>query len=158
MDAPYRVFMPRDEEPAQGDGGRWGEFLREITARPGWTVARLAEKSGIHRSTLFRWMNGSVRNINIESVRLVADAAGVNMATALHAASDLVTGTPARDMDELTDEVARILDDSGLPEDDRFAIAQMLLEEFDRDEQTRRQLRADRARATVETWKRARGA
>jgi transcriptional regulator with XRE-family HTH domain len=139
-------------------GSRWAALIREIVGQPGWSVQRLARESEIHRSTIFRWINGEIRTVSIESVQLIADAAGVDFGVALRAASDLIAGSPARNLDELSEEIKRVVDQSGLPEEDRFAIAQMLLDEFDRDELNRQRQRLDRARATVETWKRARGA
>lgn len=152
--APYGVHV--SDDGAEGKGGRWGAFLREITSRPGWTIQRLADESTVNRSTIFRWMNGTIKNVELPSVRLIAKAAGVDLATALQAASDHMDHEQG--IEELAGEVQHVIDDAGLPEEDRFVIAQMLLDEFDREEQERRRQRVERARTMVETWKRARSA
>jgi transcriptional regulator with XRE-family HTH domain len=67
--------------------------LIELTSRPGWSVARLARESGIHRSTIFRWMSGEVRNASTNSVRLIAQASGDDENAALRAASEVLDPT-----------------------------------------------------------------
>lgn len=95
-DATYGERMRDAEEPAPST---WAAFLREITGRRDWSVARLARESGMHRSTIFRWMNGEVRSVTVETVKTIARAAGVDEAVALRAAGNLVE-TPLPDEDE----------------------------------------------------------
>lgn len=66
----------------------WAEYLRRMTARPGWSVARLARESGVHRSTLFRWIAGS-GGANVTSVRAIAKALGDDPSNALRAAGNM---------------------------------------------------------------------
>ncbi|HEU4541746.1 MAG TPA: helix-turn-helix transcriptional regulator [Jiangellaceae bacterium] len=81
-----------------GDGqGRqhgWSSYLRRLTERPGWSVAKLARQSGIHRATIFGWIKEGGENVTIASVRLIADAAGDSMENALRAAAD-ITAAPS---------------------------------------------------------------
>lgn len=80
----------------------WSAYLRRMTGRPGWTVARLARESGIARSSIFRWIAEGGEGITIESVYRIADAFGEDRAEALHAAGNM----PERQVDE---EIALIL-------------------------------------------------
>lgn len=63
----------------------WAEYLRRMTKRPGWSVARLARDSGIHRGTIFGWIKGD-SGVNVDSVRRIAAALGDDPANALRAA------------------------------------------------------------------------
>jgi transcriptional regulator with XRE-family HTH domain len=54
-------------------------------------VDRLARESGVHRATIYRWKNGGVTNVTVESVKAVARALGDNESDALLAAGDAVT-------------------------------------------------------------------
>lgn len=77
------------------DGGdAWSLYLRRMTSRPGWSVARLARDAGLHRSAIFGWMADGANGITIRSVYLVADALGDDRANALRAAGNL---PPERD-------------------------------------------------------------
>lgn len=82
--ATYRVHV------SDGDSNPWATLIGRIVDRPGWSIARLARDSGVHRSTIFRWMNGDRRNLTLDSVRLVADAGGIDLMEALRAAAALV--------------------------------------------------------------------
>lgn len=68
----------------------WAALLRDITTRPDWSVARLAREANLHRSTIFRWLNGEISNLTIDSIRLIVDAAGIDMWDALRAVATLV--------------------------------------------------------------------
>lgn len=73
----------------------WSAYLKRMTSRPGWSVARLARESGLHRSGIFAWIkNGADGSVTIRSVYLVADALQDDRANALQAAGNL---PPARD-------------------------------------------------------------
>lgn len=82
-----------------GSGGlsRWGAYLKRMTSRPGWSVARLARESGIHRATIFDWIRGSGESVTIASVRAVADALGDELENALRAVASLETQPAPRD-------------------------------------------------------------
>ncbi len=55
----------------------WGNYLRRMTSRPGWSVARLARESGIHRATIFGWIaEDRPRSIKLDSAYAIADALG----------------------------------------------------------------------------------
>lgn len=76
------------------DADAWSAYLRRMTSRPDWSVAKLSRLSGIARSTLFRWMAEGAEAVTIESVHRVADALGDDRANAVAAAANL---PPARD-------------------------------------------------------------
>lgn len=92
------------------DPNSWAIWLREQTQRPGWSIERLARDSGINRSTLFRWLKGDIRNLSMSSVRLVAQALEVDMASALRAAGQLADEAS---VDEADWEI-RMIRESGL--------------------------------------------
>lgn len=62
----------------------WAGYLRRMTKRPGWSVARLAREAGVNRSTIFGWMKGD--GVNVASVKAIARALGDDEAHALAAA------------------------------------------------------------------------
>lgn len=110
-DTTYRVHM-RDgatNEPPND----WARLLREITSRDGWSVARLARESGVHRSTIFRWLEGDdQKSLTIRSVNLIADAAGISRSGALRAAGAAV------EVEAITEDLAielEMIDGSDLP-------------------------------------------
>jgi transcriptional regulator with XRE-family HTH domain len=107
MEGTYGVHVSDDKGESPNT---WALFLREHTSRPGWTIQRLADESNINRSTIFRWLKGDVKNLTMSSVRLVADALGVDMATALRAAGQLAD---ERSVDEGDWEI-RMIRESGL--------------------------------------------
>lgn len=67
----------------------WSAYLRRMTARPGWSVARLARDSGLHRSTIFGWIKEGGGSTTIASVYAIADAFGDTRASALAAAGNV---------------------------------------------------------------------
>lgn len=108
------------------DAGRstWATFLAQQTARPGWSVARLARESGIHRSTIFRWLKGD-GGLTMASVRQIAAALGVDPQTALLAAGNMVSAAPPSDalpMDPDIVVILRRLSDPDTPEAERATI------------------------------------
>lgn len=112
---PYRVHM--------SDGGKresWAEYLRRMTDRPGWSVARLARESGVHRATLFRWMSGK-GGANVTSVRAIADALGDEPGNALRAAGNM-EGAADEAMDPDLKVLMRRLADPAVPEAEKAAI------------------------------------
>lgn len=64
-----------------------------MTRRPGWSVARLARESGVARQTIFEWIKVGSGSLTVASVRAIATALDVDMATAMLAAGD-VLGPP----------------------------------------------------------------
>jgi transcriptional regulator with XRE-family HTH domain len=77
-------------------GDAWSEYLKRAVARPGWSVARLARESGLHRSAIFGWIKDGADGITIRSVYLIADALGEDRAAALKAAGGV---PPERDVE-----------------------------------------------------------
>lgn len=86
----YRGLVGGHEETS-GELTEWAKYLKSIQDRPGWSVARLARVTGMHRSTLFRMIAGETENISTQKVLAIAEAAGDPPAVALRAAADLLT-------------------------------------------------------------------
>jgi transcriptional regulator with XRE-family HTH domain len=80
-----------------GELSHWGAYLRRMTSRPGWSVARLARESGIHRATIFDWIRGGGESVTIASVRAVAEALGDDLENALRAVASLEVGPVSQD-------------------------------------------------------------
>lgn len=151
-DGTYRVHMSdgSDREPAS----EWAAYLRDITDRPGWSVARLARDSGLHRSTLFRWLEGNTgKTVTLRSVQLIAKAAGDDLQTALRAAGGVLQQT-ADEADDLDLEI-RMIEKSDLPGDVKAAMIREAIRLRDRQLAERRAFvekqEADR-REQVRTW------
>jgi transcriptional regulator with XRE-family HTH domain len=100
--ATYRLHV------TSGDVDPWTDFLKGVTTRPGWSVARLAEESGIHRATIYRWLKGDIKNVTVESVRMIAKGGEVSLAAALHAARAHTMNDPVDSADEDDFEARRI--------------------------------------------------
>lgn len=64
----------------------WARLIAEIVARPGWNRQRLADTAKVHRHTIRRWISGESANVSASSVRLIAEAAGVDHDVAARAA------------------------------------------------------------------------
>lgn len=112
--------------PDESNENEWARLLRTITNRPDWSIARLARDSGIHRSTIFRWMKGDVQNLTLESIRLIAEAGQVDIMDALRAAATLVAPAAAERLERDYGEQA-ILDSDATP-----AQKKMMLERYNR--------------------------
>jgi transcriptional regulator with XRE-family HTH domain len=93
---PYRVSMG---DASEHTGETWGGYLRRMTSRDGWSVARLARQSGIHRGTIFKWIKG-VSGVNVASVRAIADALGEDPNEVLRAAAGSVVDDDHPDPEE----------------------------------------------------------
>jgi transcriptional regulator with XRE-family HTH domain len=98
------------------DGGdAWSAYLRRMTSREGWSVARLARESEISRSTIFRWIAEGAEAVTVASVIAIADALGDTRANAIRAAANLpVDRDPEVDLilnSDLSEEVkVRMID------------------------------------------------
>lgn len=77
----YRAPMGDASAPAED----WASYLRRMTSRPGWSVARLAREAGVNRSTIFGWIKGD--GVNVASVKQIAKALGDDEVHALAAAA-----------------------------------------------------------------------
>lgn len=124
---PYRVHM---SDPVNSERSPWAVYLDEVTHRSGWSVARLARESGIHRSTIFRWLSGDRTGTTIDSVRKIAEAAGDDPDVVMRAAASVL---PTARPDDPDAEAITLVRESDLPE----AIKQELIADL------RRQARAD---------------
>lgn len=91
---------------ASTPGEDWPGYLRRMTRRPGWSVARLARDSGIHRATIFGWIKGD-SGVTLDSVRRVADALGDSLDSALRAAGGGMTTEPVDGDSEEIDLIMR---------------------------------------------------
>lgn len=140
----YRVPM--------SDGGNresWASYLRRMTERPGWSVARLARDSGIHRATIFKWMAGK-GGATVTSVRQIAEALGDEPANALRAAGNM-EGVADEAMDPDLKLLMRRLADPDVPDSEKAAIRTALrylaelAEKADQAERTGRTLRPRRS-------------
>jgi len=109
----------------------WAGYLRRMTDRSGWSVARLARDSGVNRATIFRWIKGDT-GVTVDSVRRIALALGDDPENALRAAGS--SGQPAAPVQD--EEVALIM---RAPVDDelRQVMLRKLSERRERDRQQR---------------------
>lgn len=138
----------------EGATNDWARFLREITSRDGWSVARLARESGIHRATIFRWLEGDEKpkRVTVHSVNMVADAAGVDRATALKAAGSILDDD---DNDARTDAAIAMIEQSDLPPDIQTAMIKELHRTRAKQAAELRAIRekqAEDVREQVQTW------
>jgi transcriptional regulator with XRE-family HTH domain len=67
----------------------WSAYLRRAVDRPGWSVARLARESGLHRATIFGWIKEGSSSVTISSVHAIADALGDARTNTLAAAGNV---------------------------------------------------------------------
>lgn len=104
---PYRTLM--NDGPGRED---WGAFLRRVTSRPGWSVARLSRESGYSKAAIFDWIAaGSGESVKVGSVVAVARTVGEDPISALRAAA----GLPATDEEDRDIKAVREAA-AGLPE------------------------------------------
>lgn len=107
--ATYGVNVSNDQD----GGGEWARYLKDLTGRDGWSVARLAREAGLDRGTIFRWMRAEAGGdrVTVDSVCRIADAAGDERVVALRAAA----GLPRHSGDEDDDlEITLILQSGDL--------------------------------------------
>lgn len=105
---PYCTSVNDVSTPASDGsmGEDWGAWLRRVTDRPDWSVARLSRDSGYSKAAIFEWIAaGSGRNVKVGSVVAIARAAGEDPLEALRAAGDL--GIAFKDDDP---EIRTVLD------------------------------------------------
>lgn len=121
-DGKYRVHMRdgSESEPLN----TWADYLRELTTRPGWSVARLAREAGIHRSTIFRWMEGGeAKAVTVRSVKLIARAAGQDVDAALRAAGAVLD---PEEPDDAFDLQIEMIESADLPASQKRAMIREL--------------------------------
>lgn len=70
----------------------WAAYIRQVTERPGWSVARLAREAQVSTARIWDWINGkSARGaIMVVNVLKVAAAVGDDPMSALRAAAELL--------------------------------------------------------------------
>src|SRR4051794_10281728 len=124
----------------------WGRYVKALTDRDGWSVARLARESGIARRTLFRWIGGSTESVTVESVRLVAAASGDDLDRALRAAAGLALDEEENDDEAEIDFEIRMIEQSSLPEPQKRAMVDFARQLQRRQQAERAQVR-ERQRA-----------
>lgn len=119
VESAYRVPMGDGRESVEG----WGAYLRRMTKRPGWSVARLAREAQIHRATIFKYMNGEKTGVTVATVTAIARALGDDPASALRAA-----GTVAPDLDPVDEEIELVRGDPDLEPDMKIRIVSLIIE------------------------------
>jgi transcriptional regulator with XRE-family HTH domain len=113
-----------------GDGQAredWAGYLRRMTSRPGWSVARLARESNIHRGTIFKWISGK-GGVNVSSVTAIAQALGDDPANALRAA-----GAVAPEVDRTDEEIELVRTDPRLDPEMKIRIVDMIIDRRERE-------------------------
>ena len=111
----YRTHMSDGRELRES----WSEYLRRMTDRPGWSVAKLARESKIHRATIFKWISGK-GGANMASVQAIAEALGDDTGNALRAASN--SGAIEDEFDEDLRIIVRRLKTPGISDAERTSI------------------------------------
>lgn len=124
-DTAYRMRVS-DASPR---GETWAAYLRRMTKRPGWSVARLARESGIHRATIFKWIAGDI-GVTVDSVRRVAQALQDEPDNALRAAGN--AGAPTAPAEDEDDGMA-IIDQAPVDDDLKDMMRRQLLERRERE-------------------------
>jgi transcriptional regulator with XRE-family HTH domain len=115
-DATYRMHVSNEQD---GSTSEWARYIRELTSREGWTVARLAREARLDRGTLFRWMReGGGEAVTVENVCRIADAAGDERYIALRAAAGLSWNGDEGDLDEAEFEI-RMLQQADFPDEQK---------------------------------------
>lgn len=84
---PPSVGVPYPSPMGDGQSAAedWPTYLKRMTSRSGWSVARLAREAGIHRATIFGWISGD-SGVMVANVIAIARALGDDPANALLAA------------------------------------------------------------------------
>lgn len=134
---PYVVYVGNAYEGADD----WGRYVKRLTAREGWSVARLARQAGLNRSTIFGWIKDGGQSLTVASVLAVAEGGEDSPVDALLAAGNVLS---ARRQATDTDVELAIIASSGLPRDMQENLLARTLERRRREEETRlADLRAD---------------
>lgn len=131
----------------------WARYLRAVTDRPSWSVARLARESGLHRSTIFRWLEGDEsRSVTLRSVQRVAMATGDELDVVLRAAGSVLEREDA-DLEDFDLEI-EMIEASNLPGSTKEAMIRQARRLRDRQIAERKALTERHAaeREQVRTW------
>jgi plasmid maintenance system antidote protein VapI len=116
---------------ASAPGENWSAYLRRMTKRPDWSVAKLARESGINRATIFKWIGGE-EGLTVDSVLRVATALGDDPNTALRAAANIGAGP-----DELVDAEVDVIMRAPVDDELKQKMLQRLRDRRERDRQRR---------------------
>lgn len=77
------------------EGTGWAKYVRQVSKRPGWSVARLSRETRFSKSTFFDWMSPDSRKaVTIPYIVAVAKAVGDDPVNAFKAAAGLTTDEP----------------------------------------------------------------
>jgi transcriptional regulator with XRE-family HTH domain len=125
-DTAYRLLMSDASPPVE----TWADYLRRMTKREGWSVARLARESGIHRGTIFKWLAGET-GVTVDSVRRIAIALDDDPSTALRAAGSASVPSTERD------EEMELINRAPVDDDLKAGMRRKLMERRERDLQAR---------------------
>lgn len=87
----------------------WTEFLEALLARPGWSVTRLAQESGMHRSHIYRMLRGDTKTVTVDTVHMIAKGGQASLAEALHAARSRSASEPLGTPEEEDPEIRAIM-------------------------------------------------
>jgi transcriptional regulator with XRE-family HTH domain len=78
-----------------GSAETWGGYIRRLTQRNGWSVARLAREAGFNPATLFEWMKGGGgESVKAGSIVAIAKATGEDPMIGFRAAAGLTPADP----------------------------------------------------------------
>lgn len=106
----HRMVLHMRDTPEYPNG--WARLVGDLISRPGWTRVRLAREAGVNRNTVRRWIDGESSNVSAQSIKLVADAAGISY----EAASRAALGARAADLRN-DDQAIATIEQSDLPDD-----------------------------------------
>lgn len=114
----------------------WASYLRRMTDRPGWSVARLARESGVHRGTIFKWLSGN-EGVTVASVRTIATALGDDVTNALRAAAGMPPATQEAGDAKADPVIQWILDNPAFDEDEKVTLIKRELARIERERAAR---------------------
>lgn len=122
-----------------GEPTDWAKYVKEAVAQCGGNVSLLRQKSGVSRSSLYRWMSDDGTRVTIEKARQIAEAIGDDPRNAIRAAGSLLDTGDERDarLDGLdpTDPVVRHIMTLGVDEEMRTMMLNRHRENLARDRQ-----------------------
>lgn len=107
--------MSADHAPAR----ELYDLAVQTTAVKGWSIADLASKSGVARSTIYGWRDNSGKP-QAKSVNAVADALGIPRERALRAAGIIASARPEPAMPKSL--LREIMAEPGLTDKERQAV------------------------------------
>lgn len=117
-------------DTVSGANDSWALYVQRAAARVGG-VQELADRAGIHRSTIYEYIGGtSTKKVTVERVVAIARASGDHPVSAFMAAAAIVEEEPQ------DREVGQILA-SDLPEDEQQRRIAVVMRRRDEDERRR---------------------